>query len=162
MKNRHPNEQLLNTFYTAFAARDHQAMQSCYAPDVEFEDPVFKLRGQEVGAMWHMLCESGTDLVVATRSLIADGMSGRAHLEANYTFSSSHRPVHNVIEAEFRFAGGLITVHNDKFNFWRWSSMALGPTGLLLGWTPMLQQSVRATARQRLNRFIEAHPEYKS
>jgi len=42
----HPNEALLDKFYSAFKARDHVTMGECYAPDAHFSDPVFTdLRG---------------------------------------------------------------------------------------------------------------------
>ena len=157
----HPNEQLINAFYTAFAAKDYAAMQACYGPAPTFADEVFDLKGKEVGAMWHMLCEGGSDLALTHRDIHADDSTGRAHWEARYTFSSTGRKVHNVIDAEFQFAAGRIANHRDRFSFWRWSSQALGPTGRLLGWTPMVRSKVRATARARLDKFIQAHPEYQ-
>jgi len=136
-------------------------MQACYQPTASFEDAVFNLKGKEVGAMWHMLSEGSTDLQATHRDVQADDTRGRAHWEARYTFSSTGRKVHNVIEAEFQFQGGRILVHHYHFNFWRWSSQALGPTGLLLGWSPTLHNRVRATARARLDRFIQSHPQYQ-
>ncbi len=157
----HPNEQLIDSFYQAFEARNYAAMQACYQPTATFEDAVFMLKGKEVGAMWHMLSESATDLQANHRGVQADDSRGHAHWEAHYTFSSTGREVHNVIEAEFEFQGGRIVVHHDHFGFWRWASQALGPTGLLLGWTPTVHNKVRATARMRLDRFIQSHPEYQ-
>jgi hypothetical protein len=157
----HPNEQLIDAFYNAFAAGNYAAMQVCYARGVSFEDAVFTLKGKEVGAMWHMLSEGGRDLQASHRDVHADDSTGRAHWEAIYTFSSTGRKVHNIIEAEFQFQAGRILVHHDHFNFWRWSSQALGPTGMLLGWSPMLHNRVRATARARLDKFIQSHPEYR-
>jgi len=157
----HPNAQLLENFYTAFAARDYAAMQACYQPAADFADEVFTLKGNEVGAMWHMLSEGAPDLKAAHRDIQADDTRGRAHWEAWYTFSSTGRKVHNVIDAEFQFQAGRIAAHRDRFSFWGWSSQALGPTGLLLGWTPVVHNRVRATARGRLDRFIAAHPQYQ-
>ena len=157
----HPNEQLLETFYSAFAARNYAAMQACYLPAAEFSDAVFAVKGKEVGAMWHMLSEGGGDLQATHRDVQADDATGRAHWEARYTFSSTGRKVYNIIEAEFQFKAGRIAAHHDHFSFWRWSSQALGPSGLLLGWSPFLHNKVRATARARLDRFIQSHPEYQ-
>ena len=156
----HPNAQLIDGFYKAFAARDHAAMQACYAPEATFEDAVFRLRGKEVGAMWHMLCEGGRDLTLTYSGVDADDTTGRAHWEARYTFSSTGRKVHNVIDAAFDFKDGRIVAHRDRFGFWRWSRQALGPTGLLLGWTPIVQNKVRATARGRLEKFMAGKAEY--
>ena len=158
----HPNAQLLENFYNAFAARDYAAMQACYGPSAQFQDAVFTLRGKAIGAMWHMLLGGGeSDLQATHRDVQADEAAGHAHWEARYTFSTTGRKVHNVIEAEFQFREGRIAVHRDHFSFWRWSSQALGPTGLLLGWTPFVRSQVRAAAARRLERFIEQHPEYR-
>ena len=52
------NAALINRFYEAFARQDGETMAACYAPDAHFHDPVFQdLHGDEVGAMWRMLCE---------------------------------------------------------------------------------------------------------
>jgi hypothetical protein len=108
-----------------------------------------------------MLCESGQDLQVTHSGIQATDTTGQAHWEARYTFTTTGRRVHNIVEAEFEFRAGRIAVHHDHFDFWRWSSLALGTTGLLLGWSPFVRNKVRATARARLDRFIQAHPQYQ-
>lgn len=157
----HPNEQLIHTFYQCLAARDHAGMIACYTPDIEFSDPVFRLRGRQVGAMWHMLCESGTDLSVVAGPIFADAANGRAHWEARYHFSGTGREVHNRIDATFHFEQGLIARHHDRFSLWRWTGMALGPAGRWFGWTPWLRDKVRHAANRRLQQFIATHPEYQ-
>ena len=58
----HPNEKLIEKFYTGFKNSDAQAMIDCYAPDVEFSDPVFPaLKGKRAMAMWAMLGERKAD-----------------------------------------------------------------------------------------------------
>ena len=42
----------LTHLYDAFARRDGEAMAALYAPDATFEDPVFRLRGADIGRMW--------------------------------------------------------------------------------------------------------------
>jgi hypothetical protein len=59
----------------------------------------------------------------------------------------------NDVRASFRFAGGLIAEHTDAFGFHRWARQALGPPGLLLGWTPLLRNKVRERAAASLERF---------
>lgn len=157
----HPNHQLIEQFYTSFSQRHPAGMSACYSPEITFADAVFSLSGQRVGAMWHMLCESGHDLEISFRGIEADDQRGRAHWEARYTFSTTGRKVHNIIEAEFIFHNGLISQHRDHFNFWRWSRMALGPLGWALGWTPMVRQRVQRTALKRLEKFIAARPQYQ-
>ena len=137
-------------------------MNACYHPEVHFFDPAFgDLHGKRAMAMWHMLCERGTDLKISFRDVMATQKGGSAHWEATYTFSTG-RKIHNHIEANFAFADGLIVRHKDQFDLWRWTRMALGLPGLLAGWTPMMQKKVRDTAVTQLNKFIAKHPEYQS
>ncbi len=157
----HPHQRLVENFYSRFAARDAAGMASCYAEDAEFSDPVFTLRGREVGAMWDMLCRAGEDLVVTADDVHADATRGQASWEARYTFTATGRKVRNRVTATFRLEDGRIRAHRDDFSFWRWSAMALGPVGLLFGWSPWLRNRVRRTARYRLEKFIAAHPRYR-
>lgn len=150
----HPNEQLIHQFYKAFQARDFRTMQNLYRDDAGFSDPVFQnLNAKEVRAMWEMLISASNDLKIEFSEVSADDRSGKCLWQAWYTFTSTGRKVHNVIHAKFAFRDGKILSHYDTFDFWRWSKMALGTSGLLLGWTPFLLKKVRATARKRLESF---------
>lgn len=53
---------LIHSFYSAFQKRDYKTMSDCYHPEATFKDEAFQLEGPEIGAMWHMLCERGTDM----------------------------------------------------------------------------------------------------
>jgi ketosteroid isomerase-like protein len=146
---------LIDRFYGAFARLDHETMAQCYAPDVHFADPVFQdLHGDEAAAMWRMLCERSIDLELAHFDVRAEGDRGSARWEADYTFTATGRRVHNEIEATFRFRDGLIVEHVDSFDLWRWARQALGPTGVLLGWSPSVQRRIREQARQNLEQFM--------
>jgi ketosteroid isomerase-like protein len=149
------NAALIERFYEAFGRRDHAEMARCYAPDARFSDPAFgELKGPEVPAMWQMLCERGEDLAVRCRDVEAEGDRGSAHWDADYTFSATGRRVHNSIDASFRFRDGLVAEHDDRFSMWRWSRQALGPTGLLFGWSPVVRQRVTEQARENLREFM--------
>jgi ketosteroid isomerase-like protein len=151
----HPNAALIHRFYDSFAALDAAGMQACYHPEVVFHDPAFgELRGAEAGAMWAMLCARATDLQVSVSDVEADDARGRAHWDARYTFAQTGRPVLNRIDAEFEFRDGLIVRHTDRFDLWTWARQALGPAGLLLGWTPLIQGRVRSTARGALEKYM--------
>ena len=151
----HPNADLIKSFYTAFQNRDANGMNVCYRSDITFSDPVFgTLHGPEVTSMWRMLCERGKDLQIEFGDIHADDHTGSAHWEAWYTFSKSKRRVHNIIEAKFDFQGGKIIRHTDRFKVWKWASMALGPMGAFLGWTPFVQASIRKEARSGLDAFM--------
>ena len=149
------NKELLHRFYEAFSDKDGDAMAACYAPNVTFSDPVFTdLRGDEAGGMWRMLTSRSKDLELQFSGVEADDRAGRAHWEAWYTFSATGRKVHNVIDARFEFQEGKIVRHVDRFSFYRWSRQALGLPGVLLGWTPIVQNKVRRSAREQLDRFL--------
>jgi ketosteroid isomerase-like protein len=151
------NAQLIERFYAAFAERDGAAMAACYAPDVRFSDPVFPdLRGSRAGAMWRMLTSGSGDARIELLEHDADDARGSAHWRAHYTFTETGRPVVNDIQASFRFEDGLIVDHHDVFDFHRWARQALGPVGLLLGWTPFLRAKVQAKAGGRLDEFTRA------
>lgn len=146
----------IERFYTAFAERDWSAMGACYHDDATFSDPVFvDLNATEARAMWKMLVTSGKDLRVTHAILTEDGKTGSAQWDAWYTFSKTGRPVHNRITATFTFKDGLILSHHDHFDFWRWSRQALGTSGLLLGWTPIVRNKVRGIARAGLERALK-------
>jgi ketosteroid isomerase-like protein len=149
------SEALIRKFYEAFDRRDGEAMAACYAPDAHFSDPVFTdLNGDEPGAMWRMLTGRADDLRVELLEHEADGDTGSARWLAHYTFTQTGRPVENDVRATFRFRDGLIADHRDEFGFHRWARQALGPPGLLLGWTPVLRSATRKRARAGLDEFM--------
>ena len=150
----HPNAAVIERFYTAFQRRDGAAMAACYHQDIVFSDPVFpRLEGVHAGNMWKMLCERGTDLEVTFRDVTADDRRGSAHWDARYTFSNTGRKVLNRIDAAFELSDGLIIRHTDSFDLHRWARQALGPLGLVLGWTPIVRNKVRRTAAASLASF---------
>jgi hypothetical protein len=153
------SEATIRRFYEAFARLDGEAMQACYAPDARFDDEAFSLRGAlQIGGMWRMLCSAtrSSPAALAHWRLEVSGITAQgAHWEAHYLFGPGARPVHNRIDARFEFdEQGLITRHQDRFDFWAWARQALGAPGWLLGWTPLLRDKVRATAAKNLERFL--------
>jgi ketosteroid isomerase-like protein len=153
----HPSEKLIHSFYSSFQQRDAAGMGACYADDVAFSDPVFPdLRGDAARAMWTMLCRRARDFELRFRDVVADDHHGRAHWEAEYTYSQTGRRVHNIIEASFELRDGRIVRHTDRFDLWRWMRMALGAKGVILGWLPHVQGVVRRQANQALEAFMRS------
>jgi hypothetical protein len=156
----HLNEQLIQKFYSSFQKRDANGMISCYHSQIVFSDPVFgRLDSAHAVAMWQMLCGRAKNLEIVCSHVHAGNESGSAHWEARYTFGKSQRAVHNIIDATYEFRDGLIVKHADTFDLWRWSRMALGPIGIVLGWTPMIQAAIRKDARRGLDEFIAKQPQ---
>jgi ketosteroid isomerase-like protein len=151
----HPNEELIKSFYTAFDRKDYKTMQQSYSDDAHFSDPVFQnLTVGEAKAMWQMLITSAKDLRISVTDIKADESSGSCRWDAYYTFSTTGRKVHNIIHASFQFRNGKIAKHVDRFDFYRWTRMALGTSGLLLGWSPLIQNAVRKKAMGNLKKFM--------
>jgi len=151
----HPNEALLEGFYQGFRWRDAEAMASCYGTNATFSDPVFQgLQGPEVPAMWRMLAGRARDLTVTYHGVQADDAHGQADWEATYSYGPARRKVHNVIHSTFRFKDGKIVAQQDTFSLWRWSRMALGLRGALLGWFTPVQSAIRREARKGLDAYM--------
>lgn len=148
------NRALIDRFYRAFAAGDHATMAASYSDRATFGDPVFpQLDAEGVRAMWRMFCTSGNEIEVGHSDVEADAATGSARWEAVYAFPKTGRRVHNIVSASFRLEDGLIVRHEDSFDFYRWSRMALGAPGLLLGWSPVVKAQVRKQAAAQLRRF---------
>jgi ketosteroid isomerase-like protein len=151
-----PNQQLIATFYQSFQNKDYKAMQNCYADNAVFNDEVFlNLNANEVRAMWKMFCTKGKDLQIKFSNVQANEQGGSAKWTAHYIFSKTNRKVVNRIKAHFTIADGKIIKHTDAFNFYNWACQALGLTGIILGWTPLIKNKVRKEARKNLMNFID-------
>lgn len=148
-------QKLIETFYTGFQQLNHQTMESCYHDQVHFSDPAFSsLQGKEAVAMWHMLCSRAKDFKLTYDQVWVDGNKGGCRWIATYLFSKTGRMVENHITATFEFQDGKIIRHRDEFDLYKWTRMALGLPGMLLGWTPFLQNKVRSMGMDELRKFM--------
>ncbi|MDQ6757886.1 MAG: nuclear transport factor 2 family protein [Bacteroidota bacterium] len=148
------NEELVQTFYNAFARLDYTTMQNCYADDPVFNDPVFGiLEGNDVRAMWEMLCKNAKDFSLRINKIEVDGEYATCNWIATYTFSKTGKRVINNVKAHMRIENGKITEHTDEFDIYKWSRQALGLPGMLLGWSGYLKNKIRSDARKRLQRY---------
>lgn len=150
------NQQLIRQFYESFQIGDAEKMIDCYHPEVIFEDPAFgQLNAAEATNMWRMLIERGKgDIDIIFSDVQADEKKGSVHWEAKYPFSKTGRRVHNKIDAMFAFKDGKIIKHTDKFDLWKWSSMALGLPGKMLGWSPFMKNKIRQQSRGLLEKYM--------
>jgi len=150
------NRQLIEKFYTAFQKLDYKNMQECYSEHPVFNDPVFGIiEGDEVGAMWEMLCKNAKDFSLSFSNIeLLDEEYATCNWTARYTFSKTGRRVENHIKAYMRIQNGKITEHTDFFKFWKWSKQALGISGWLLGWSNFLKRKVRINALRNLEKFM--------
>jgi ketosteroid isomerase-like protein len=149
-----PNAALIQRFYEAFQRSDAEALAACYAPDVQFSDPVFGvLRGREAGDMWRMLISRATEFSLTFGDIQTVGQTATANWVATYRFTQTGRKVVNRINARFVIRDGLIYEHHDSFDLWTWSRQALGLKGVLLGWSSFVQNKIRAQASKGLRTY---------
>ena len=150
-------DELINKFYESFQKLDHRGMNSCYSDEIVFFDPVFGfLKGDEVKAMWEMLCKNARDFSLTYSNIKhLDDEYSTCEWVATYTFSKTGKKVVNKIKANMLFADGKIIEHSDAFSLHRWSSQALGFTGWLLGWNRFFQRKIQNGARKNLMKFME-------
>jgi len=147
---------IIETFYNAFQQKDYKTMQQCYHADAVFTDEVFvNLNAAQVKAMWHMLIGSGKDLQLVYKNVEVNDHAASANWIATYTFSLTQRKVVNDIQATFELKDGLIYRHTDRFNFYKWSSMAFGTKGILLGWLPFFRKKIQEVSMQKLEAFMK-------
>jgi ketosteroid isomerase-like protein len=154
----HATTILLNQLFDALNQHDHRSMADCYHPEATFTDIAFDLRGKrQIHAMWHMICQG--DIRAKFELLHSDDQKGQVSLVDDYTFSSTGRKVHNVIDSNFSFRDGRIIEHRDFCDPHAWAEMALGgASGFFAGRLHFLRSY---KARKMLEVFIAQHPEYK-
>ena len=146
----------IQKFYNAFQQKDYAAMNSCYANDIPFNDPVFGLLiGNETKAMWQMLCMGAKDFSLQFSNIQTDdGEYYTCDWTVSYLFSATNRRVINKCKAYMRMNDGVILEHSDAFNYYRWCRQALGLRGLIFGWTGFMHNKVNKKAKQRLMHFM--------
>ena len=157
----HPNVELIENFTRPSLAATMPACSRCYDPAVDFADPVFTVQ-----ANVHTPCGTCSSAEARPSRSPSTRFKPTTQVEArtgkrSIIFRRPKRPVLNIIDAEFKFRNGKIYWHRDHFDFWKWSRQALGTSGMLLGWSPILHNRVRKTASANLDKFIVAHSEYR-
>ncbi len=150
------NTAVIQQFYASFQQLDAAGMNSCYSDDIIFSDPVFgMLKGDEVRAMWEMLCKNAKDFTLAYSDIIEqDEEYATCMWTASYTFSQTGRPVVNRIKAFMKLKDGKIIEHSDAFRLSTWIGQALGWKGVLFGWTAFMKKAVQRKAKRSLEKYM--------
>ncbi|MFY7901060.1 MAG: nuclear transport factor 2 family protein [Chitinophagaceae bacterium] len=150
------NKATIEKFYTSFQQKDYYNMNSLYAENIVFSDPVFGLlQGDEVRAMWQMLCIRAKDFSLVFGEIVTDDEEYyTCEWTASYLFSVTNRRVVNKCKAYMRLKDGVIVEHSDAFSFYKWCRQAFGLVGLLIGFTNYMQRRVSKTAKKNLEAFM--------
>lgn len=153
------NIETIQKFYTAFQQKDYETMNSCYANDIAFSDPIFGLlHGNQVKAMWQMLCTNAKEFKLQFNNIKTDDDEYyTCSWIAMYRFSATNRRVVNKCTAYMRLKDGVIIEHSDGFNYYKWCRQAFGIKGILLGWSGFMHKKVSNKARKQLFKYIEQH-----
>lgn len=151
------NAEIIHRFYSAFQQRDYAGMNACYSADIVFSDPAFGLlQGDEVKAMWQMLCTRAENFSLRFSEIeLLDDAYATCNWTATYTFSATGRRVENHIKAFMKLKDGLIIEHSDAFSLSKWSAQAMGWKGRLFGWMGWFRRAVQKKARKNLKDFID-------
>lgn len=88
------------------------------------------------------------------------------HKALIHTFYSSfaqrdYKTMSECYHDDAQFKDELIINHQDDFDFWRWSTQALGISGLIFGWSAFLKKKVQSEVLNALNTFNSKHLEYQ-
>jgi ketosteroid isomerase-like protein len=152
------NKQIIEKFYSAFQQLDYKTMQECYSDDVIFSDPVFLvLKGEEVRAMWEMLCRNARDFSLVYDDIeIIDDEYATCKWTVQYTFTKTGNRVVNHIKAFMRFRDGRIIEHSDGFRLSTWAAQAFGVKGVIFGWTGFMKRQIQRNARRNLGYFMQS------
>ena len=143
-------------FYESFSRLDWQSMNSCYADDCSFSDPIFQnLNAKEAKAMWKMLCTTAKDFSLTFEIGEKDKDSIVVNWQAKYTFSKTGRRVTNQVHTKLKIRDGKISEHIDQFDLYKWARQALGTAGFLFGWAPPFQAKVQENACSSLQKFLK-------
>lgn len=149
------NEELIQKFYDAFARLDYETMLDCYSSNPIFNDQVFGvIQGNEVKAMWEMLCKNAKDFDLQVEKIEVDGEYATCNWTATYTFTKTGKKVINHVKAHMRIENGKITEHTDEFDIYKWSRQAFGLSGVLLGWSGYMKNKIRHEAKTKLYQFM--------
>ena len=151
------SKEIVTSFYDAFKKLDADTMEKYYHELAYFSDPVFRdLTAEETMTMWRMLFERSKGNLDVHYHSVEELEDDKVTLiwEAKYAYGKGRRPVHNIIRATMTLEDDLIILHEDSFDFWKWTRMALGSVGTVLGWSPYLRGVVRNQARSALMSYI--------
>ncbi len=143
-------------YYDYFSLKDATSLNSLYSDLATFKDPVFgSLNSAETRAMWSMLLGRAENLSCSHRILNESGELVEGEMLVEYEFGKKKRKVLNHILTRFVIRDGKILDQKDRFNFWRWCTMAFGTVGFAIGWIPFFREKIKKKAQDSLKLYIQ-------
>lgn len=148
---------VIHELFDALNNRDYKRMWKCYEPEAGFYDPAYEdLNYEEIKAMWHQICKRQTDLeAIITKVKQIDDDIITYRWRAEYTHAQYGSEMVNKIKGTVTLSErGLILNQTEKYNLWKWFSMATGFVGTYFGWMPNMHKSLRASVNKSLHGFM--------
>ncbi|SDD35446.1 Ketosteroid isomerase-related protein [Niabella drilacis] len=154
------NIEIIESFFTAFGNRNHQAMNALYSDDIVYSDPLFgMLEGQQVMDKWEMICRDIRDFrLTVIKSEEIDHEYATCQWKATWYSSRSKKQIVFDAKSFMRFGGGKIIEHSDGFSLTKWIAQAYGLRGQFFGWLNFMKRKVQREYRGRLERFSVSKP----
>lgn len=127
---------LAGRFYQAFAARDADGMEACYAPNVVFHDPLFgHLNGPQAMEMWRAIIPAADPKTFQVSPTVdgapvqqRDGsFKVKVHWDAHYDLPGRTH-VDNRADTTLVIKDGRIVSQRDEWDLSNWTRQAL-PVG---------------------------------
>ena len=138
-------------FYDAFSAANIDVLKQLYDKKLIFNDNIFvNLDYNETISMWSSLLVGNKNMSIKYEIKKYSEKYVEVEWIADYLFTSTNRNVKNIILAKMEIDQGKIINHTDNFDFYKWSQMAFGITGALIGWTSFFKNKVRTEAYNKL------------
>ena len=138
-------------FYDAFSAANIDVLKQLYDKKLRYNDNIFvNLDYNETISMWSSLLVGNKNMSIKYEIKKYSEKYVEVEWIADYLFTSTNRNVKNIILAKMEIDQGKIINHTDNFDFYKWSQMAFGITGVLIGWTSFFKNKVRTEAYNKL------------
>lgn len=138
-------------FYDAFSVANIDVLKQLYDKKLIFNDNIFvNLDYNETISMWSSLLVGNKNMSIKYEIKKYSEKYVEVEWIADYLFTSTNRNVKNIILAKMEIDQGKIINHTDNFDFYKWSQMAFGITGVLIGWTSFFKNKVRTEAYNKL------------
>ena len=138
-------------FYDAFSAANIDVLKQLYDKKLIFNDNIFvNLDYNETISMWSSLLVGNKNMSIKYEIKKYSEKYVEVEWIADYLFTSTNRNIKNIILAKMEIDQGKIINHTDNFDFYKWSQMAFGITGVLIGWTSFFKNKVRTEAYNKL------------
>ncbi|MFO0600771.1 MAG: nuclear transport factor 2 family protein [Myxococcaceae bacterium] len=120
---------VVTQFYAGFESKNVDAMEKLYAPNLKFQDAIFKFNDSAgTTHMWRKLFQVDPNAKMKFTLDSVDGPNVKGHWVADYHVNG--RPVHNEVSTTMKVVDGKITEHHDDFDWNKWAPQAF-PAGKL-------------------------------